>query len=216
MTYLTRQKVPKSWSLPKKGTAYVVNPKSNINLGIPILVALRNILKFTQNRKETKKALNQRLIKLNGRDVIEEKNSITLFDVLTIEPTKKNYRLTLTPKGRFTLEEIDERNAHEKVSKIIGKKMLKGKKIQLNLMDGRNILTDLKCKLNDSIIVELKTNKAKKCLSLEKGAKIIVFGGKHGGKRGEVVSINEKEKILEAKTENGTINVLIKQALVEN
>ena len=64
MTHLTRQKVPKSWSLPKKGTAYVVNPKSNINLGIPILVALRDILKFTQNRKETKKAINQRFIKL--------------------------------------------------------------------------------------------------------------------------------------------------------
>ncbi len=216
MTHLTRQKVPKSWSLPKKGTAYVVNPKSNINLGIPILVALRDILKFTQNRKETKKAINQRFIKLNGKDVREEKNSLVLFDVLTIEPTKKNYRLTLTPRGRFTLEEIDEKHAHEKVSKVIGKKILKGKKTQLNLMDGRNILTDLECKLNDSIVVELKTNKAKKCLSLQKGAKIIVFGGKHTGKRAEVMNINEKEKIVEAKTKEETINVLIKQALVEN
>jgi len=39
--HLKRQKVPKNWPIKRKGTSYVVRPKSNLSNGIPILIAIR-------------------------------------------------------------------------------------------------------------------------------------------------------------------------------
>ena len=44
MSYLRRQKIPKNWPLPRKGTAYVVKPSFSTNKGIPILIILRDLL----------------------------------------------------------------------------------------------------------------------------------------------------------------------------
>ena len=55
--YLKRQKVPKNWSIHRKGTKYVVRPRANFEKGVPLLIVLRDMMKVVQNRKEAKKAL---------------------------------------------------------------------------------------------------------------------------------------------------------------
>ena len=52
--HLKRQKIPKKWPVPRKGTTYVVKPSFNLKHGIPILVILRDILGLAQNKKEVK------------------------------------------------------------------------------------------------------------------------------------------------------------------
>ena len=113
-----------------------------------------------------------------------------------------------------------------KISKIINKKTLKGKKTQLNLSDGRNFLSEIKCKVNDSVLVNLKDRKIENCLELKENSKAIVFEGKHAGKKGVIKKIKEEKKIaeLEIDTPKGIpqghdaskklINVLIKQFMV--
>ena len=82
--HLKRQKVPKNWPIPRKGTAYVVRPNFE---GIPILVILRDMLKVVQNRKEAKKAIHQKQILMNNKPVTDEKNSMLLFDTISIVPS---------------------------------------------------------------------------------------------------------------------------------
>ncbi len=211
MRHMKRQSVPKNWPVPRKGTAYVVRPLSG---EIPILVVLRDILKIAQNRKEVKRALHARNILINGKAVKEDKIGVTLFDVITNVPAKKNYVIDLKQNGKFNIEEINDKEAGKKVAKIIDKKILKGKKVQLNLNDGNNFLSDIKCKTNDSVVIDFKTKKITKCLPLVEKAKVIVFAGKHAGKKGTIEKLKLERKMASVKFNDNKINVLIKQLMV--
>lgn len=212
MTHLKRQRAPKNWPIQRKGTAYIMK-SGDSQKSIPMLIVIRDILKLVQNRNELKKAIHNRLIELNKKPVRDEKNSVYLFDVITIKPSKKNYRLSLSEKGKFVVEETKE--SETKVCKVIDKKMLNKGKVQLNLLDGKNYLSDLKCSVNDSVLIDLKQNKPTKCLELKQDAKAFAYSGKHAGKKGVIKNIDEKHKIVQIESENKEkINVLIKDLIV--
>jgi small subunit ribosomal protein S4e len=212
--HLKRQKIPKNWPIQRKGTSYIVRPNFNMEKGIPILIVLRDMLKVAQNRKEVKKALNSRRVLLNNKLVTSEKNSVLLFDVINLVPSNQNYRLSLTEKGKFKAEEIKEAEANKKIAKIVNKKILKGKKIQLNLDDGKNILSDIKCTVNDSVLLDLEKGKIVKCLPLKEKSKVMVFAGNHAGSTGVINKINQERKMVELKANEKNINVLIKQIMI--
>jgi len=212
--HLKRQKAPKNWSIHRKGTKYVVRPNFNLQKGIPILIILRDMLKIAQNRREVKKALHLKQILLNNKIIKEEKNSALLFDTLVIAPLKKFYRIDLLKKGKFKLEEIKETEANQKISKLVNKKILKNKKVQLNLLDGNNFISDIECKINDSVLIDFKEKKIKKCLPLKEKAKAVIFAGKHTGERGIIEEINQDRKRVSLTTDKGKINVLTKQLVV--
>lgn len=214
MTHLKRQEIPKSWPIHRKGTAYVVKGDSNLKNGIPLLIVLRDMLKVAQNRKEAKKAIYDKSILINSKPARDEKNSVVLFDSITIVPSKKSFRIELDKKGKFTLEEIKESESTKKVAKVVDKKMLKGKKVQLNLSDGRNYLSNLKCGVGDSVIVNLKDRKVEKCLELKEKSNAFVFAGKHAGEKGTIEKLDLEKKVAKMKADDGEINVLIKQIMV--
>jgi len=214
MSYLKRQTVPKNWPIPRKGTAYVVRPSFGIDAGLPILIILRDLLKIAQNRKEVKKALISGKILLNGKKVKDEKHTAVLFDVISIIPSKKYFKIDLTEKGKFKVKEITEAESKKKIAKVIDKKILKGKKIQLNLGDGRNFISNLKCSTNDSVVIDFIGKKIEKCLPFEEKAKIIVFSGKHSGERGNIIKIEQNSKLIEVEIEGKKVNILNKQLMV--
>jgi len=214
MSHLKRQVVPKEWPIERKGSVYVVRPRAGINNGLPLLVALREIMGIVQNRKEAKQVVHMRQILLNEKPVTDEKSKILLFDTLSILPLKKFYRLELAENGKFEFKEIKENEANRKVAKIINKKMLKGKKTQLNLLDGRNFLSEMKCNINDSIAINLKEGKIDKCLALKDGAKIVIFEGKHAGEKGEIINLDLEEKTAKVNVDDKEENILIKQLMV--
>ena len=212
--HLKRQKVPKNWPIERKGTAYVVRPNANISNGVPILVALRDMLKLAQNRKEVNKAIHVKNLLLNGSPVRDEKNSISLFDTLTIVPSNESYKLSLSEKGKFQIEKINAGEETHKIAKVINKRILKGKKVQLNLSDGRNFLSDIKCNVNDSVLIDLKKKKIEKCLPLKEKGEVLVFAGKHAGKKANINKIDQVKKMAELTFNDEKINVLIKQLII--
>ena len=214
MSHLKRQKIPRKWPIPRKGTKYVVRPNFNLKEGIPILIILRDVLKTVQNRKELKKAIYSKNILLNNKIITDEKDTALLFDTIMIVPSKEYYKIFLSKKGKFEIKEIKKAEANKKVSKIINKKILKGKKIQLNLSDGRNFISDIKCKVNDSVLINLEKRKIEKCLQLKEKAKVIILKGKHSGEIGTVDKIDSEEGIAKIDVAGKKINVLIKQIMV--
>lgn len=211
---LKRQAMPKSWPVPRKGTTFVVRPNLNLQKGLPVLVALRDILGIVETRKELKKAIHMKNILINFKEIKDEKASLTLFDILTLAPSNKNYKVGIALNGKFKLEEIDPKEAIKKIIKIVNKKVLKGKKTQLNLNDGRNLLSEIKCKVNDSIVLDLKEGKILSCLPLKEKSKIFIFEGKHAGEYGVIEKINLERKIVEIHEGDKNVNVLIKQLMV--
>lgn len=212
MAHLKRQAIPKNWPIERKGTTFVVKPASK--KGIPLLVVLRNLLKVAQTRKEVKKAIHRKHLMINNKLVKDEKIGMSLFDTLSLLPSKTHYRLSISEKGKFEMEEIKEADANKKVSKIMDKKTLKKKKVQLNLNDGGNILSDMGCNTNDSVLINFKDKKVEKCIPLQEKGKVIVFAGKHAGERGEIEKIIEERKMAVIKHGNQKSNILIKQLMV--
>jgi len=218
--HLKRQKSPKNWPIERKGTAYLVRPNHTIEQAIPVLIAIRDMLKLAKDRKEVKHAMNSKQILLNHKIPFSDKDSILLFDVLTILPAKesglheKNYRMIMGKNKKFGLKEIDSKEASHKIAKIINKKTLKGKKIQINLIDGRNFISDMQCKVNDSVLVNLKTRKMEKCLQLKHGAKAVVYAGKHAGEEGIITEIDKENNRVKLEVNKELINILIKQIMV--
>lgn len=213
--HLKRQEVPKSWKTHRKGTKYLVRPSANLRTGIPLLVLLRDILKVAQNRKEVKRAIFLKDILVNKKVPRNDKIPVLLFDTITIVPAKENYRLDLSEKGDFDLKKITENEANKKPVKIFNKKMLKGKIVQINLLDGRNFLSKEKCSVNDSVLINFLEGKIEKFLPFKNGSKAIVFIGKHSGKRGTINEIDKEKGTTEIQLEsNEKVNVLIKQIMV--
>ena len=213
MSYLKRQMIPKNWPVKRKGLTYVVRPNFNTHNGIPILIILRDMLNMAQNRKEVKRALYSKHILLNGKTVRDERNSALLFDIITIVPSKKFYRIELSEGGKFQIEEIKKDEANKKIAKVVNKKILKGKRTQLNLSDGRNFISNLKCNINDSVLINLEKGEIEKCLPLKEKAKVIVFAGKHSGEKGSIEKLDLEKKMAKVNEGKKIVNILIKQLI---
>jgi small subunit ribosomal protein S4e len=169
---------------------------------------------LAQNRREVKKAIHKKDLMVSNKLVADEKKPVELFDTITIIPSKKNYRLSLGENGKYTIEEIAEKDAKSKVSKVIGKKSIAGKKTQINLLDGRNYLSDVKCNVNDSVIIDLEKNTISKVLPVKEKAEVLVIGGKHSGARAKITKLIPERKMVEVDTKENKYNVLIEHLIV--
>lgn len=206
------QEAPKSWPISRKKSKFVVKPSSNLRKGISLLTTLREILNLVQNRKEAKKIIQEKKVFVNGNPVHDEKIGLTLFDVVSIPQIKKDYKITILENGKFGA--IETKEASTKISKVINKTKTKGNKIQLNLSDGMNIISDINCKTNDSLVISLKDRKAEKCLELKEGKEAMVFAGKHIGESGSVKKIDLEKKLAILEIAGKEVNILINQIIV--
>jgi len=200
----TRNEVPRTWPIARKGTKYIVVASHNKKEGIPLLFVLRDMLKVVKNRKELKKVLHERKIKVNGKKIREEKYALTLFDI--IELGEKSYKLILKNK-KFMLQETKDK---EKTVKVIGKKALKGNILQINLSDGRNLVSKEKLRVGDSLVLNFEGKIIKK-LELKENAKIIVTGGSHLGEEGKIEKLEKNKAIISIEKEE--INLDLKKIM---
>jgi len=91
------------------------------------------------------------------------------------------------------------------------------KRICWQFIDGRNFISDIKCNVNDSVLINLKDGRIEKCLQLKEKENAIIFAGKHSGKKGCIEKIDLKRKIAELslmEDKSKKINVLIKQLMI--
>ena len=196
----TRSQIPRNWPVPRKGTKYVVIASHARKIGIPLRVVLRDILKLARTAKEAKYIIANKEVKINNKIRWDEKFPVRVFDIVSIDKLGKNYRMEISNR-KFILKEISAREADKKIVKIVGKKMLGDKKIQMSLEDGTNFISKEKFSCGDSAVMNLKENKVDKILGLKTGAKIEVVSGKHMGKKGKLDEIIEhgREKMFKIK-----------------
>jgi len=212
--HLKRKKIENFWPIPRKGTKYVALATHNKKDSIPLVIVMRDIFKVVKNKKELKKAMNEKLIQVNNKEVRETNYPISLFDIITFH--KKNYRAVLSSNKKMIFEEISDKEAETKIFKVLGRKILSNKKTQLNLMQGKNILSEEKVGIGDSIMLNLKDDKIIKVIPIEKGKDAFVMKGKHASSKGKIEEIVEEggKKIARITSNNEKINVWIKNIIV--
>ncbi len=190
--HIKRLAAPRVWPIARK--KYPFAPKASpgphgARESIPLLIVLRDILGVVNNKREAKKILNSRKIKVDGRVIRDVKFPIGFMDVISIADINKNYRAVYDVHGNMRIIEIPDDNAEWKLVKIENKKVVPGGKIQLNLHDGRNILLDEnKYKTGDVLKIKLPTQEILAHYPMAEGSVALVTGGTH---RGKVVHIKE-------------------------
>jgi len=171
--------------IERKGTKYVVRAASHPNDSVPVLIAVRDILGLAKTAREVKHMIKQKMLKLNGRHVLDNKESIKLLNVFEAD---KDYILSLIPTKKFSLEETKEKEG--RVTKVINKRLVGKGIFQLNLHDGSNVQTKEKINVNDSLFLDF-SGKIKKVIPLEKGKEVLVYKGKYLGHKGKIESVSE-------------------------
>ena len=205
--HLKRKNTSNIWPIAQKGTTYVIVPSHEKKNGIPLLVVMRDILKIIKTRKELKKILNEGKIEVNGKPAEEENLSLILFDILSLKTENKHFRVTFSENGKIALNQVDAKHAQRKICKVINKKLITGKKVQINLNNGRNIITNEKISVGDSVLINFKDKKIEKIIPIQEKAEALIIKGKHMGKFGIIEKIEGNKIILKS----GNKNVEIKK-----
>tara|TARA_Y100000310_G_scaffold45623_1_gene42507 strand:- start:6906 stop:7535 length:630 start_codon:yes stop_codon:yes gene_type:complete len=196
--HLKRQKANTKMPIARKGTKYVARPLSGLNDSVPVVVALRDMLKLTRTAKEVKSLIRDKKVKINGKLVKDYRESIKLFNLLEAGDL---YKLTILPTKRFVFEKAKSK---DRLCKVIGKKSKKNKKMQINLHDGTNIIYDKKINVGDSLYLSAE-NKVSKTQALEKGSKVFIISGKYTGLESKVDSISDSKAKLKIKKSEETV-----------
>lgn len=182
---------PKMYPILKKEAHYVIkvnpgpHPKDS---SLPLAIILRDLLKITKSARESKKVLNAKKVMVDQKVRTDYKFPVGLMDVVSIPELNVNFRFLFDNKGKVKLVEINESEAKLKPCKIKNKKAVKGGKIQLNLHDGRNVLTnETSYKTGDTIIISLPEQEIKKHLPLDKEIYVYITDGTHIGEVAKVI-----------------------------
>ncbi|MBI2564456.1 hypothetical protein HYV79_00505 [Candidatus Woesearchaeota archaeon] len=190
--HLKRLCIPKTWKqVLKKDHKFITKPNPGahpLSLAITVDLALRQ-LKFANTRKEVKYLLHNKNVLVDNRRVSERHFAIGLFDVLSVDGM--HYRVFLDEKGKLFLQPI-QKDVKLKASKVIGKKILKKNKLQINFSDGRNILVDkekIDYDIGDTVVLETPEQQIKVIVPLKKNARVLLTQGKHAGDKGVVENV---------------------------
>ncbi len=201
--HLKRLAMPKTWFINRKEHTFITRPspgRHSMRDGLPFVLLLKNFLNIVNTTREAKKLLVHREILVDGVRQKESRAPVGFMDAIYIKDIGRYYRVVFDKKGRLGVVEIGKDEAGFKTCRIIGKKKVKGGKIQLNLFDSRNILAEKDVyKIGDSLVIEVPSQKIVKHLKLEKDAHIIIIGGKSIGQEGVVESAKGSKLVYTSK-----------------
>ena len=152
---------------------------------------LRDQLNLGEDLREIKRALNAGGVKLDGQVVRDTRRPVGLMDLITLTSGGKTWRMQVDTMGRLKPVEIDAKQAAYKLVRVVGKRTIAGKKVQITLHDGRTLLADNAVQVGASLRLALPGFKLVEQLPLKAGVRCLVTSGKHAG---DIASL---EKIIE-------------------
>ena len=183
--HLKRLAAPRKWSIPRKIHKWTVKPSPgphSVERGIPILLVIRDILKYCDTGPEGRRIMGSGQIMVDGKNTRDYKRPLGFMDVVSVPTNGENFRVLLDNRGKIRVIKISKTESKWKLTRIENKVMVKGGKVQLNLHDGRNILIKKnKYKTGDVLKIELPSQKILAEYPFEKGNTAMVIDGKHAG-----------------------------------
>lgn len=188
--HLKRLAAPRHWMLAKLGGIWAPRPSSGphkLRECLPLIIILRNRLRYALNARETVQILMQRLVKVDGKVRTDHTFPAGFQDVITIEKTNETFRLLYDTKGRFVLHRITAEEGKYKLCKV--KRQQLGAKAVPYLVthDGRTIrYPDPLIRANDSVVLDIESGKITDFVKFDVGALCMATGGHNIGRVGTV------------------------------
>ena len=183
-SHMKRLTMPRSWPLPRKSSVWIQKPNPcghPLDLCMPMGVILRDVLGVAQNRREAKKILHSKLVKVDGAIETDIGRGVGLMDVLTVGDV--SYKCVLDTNGKLRYRTIPAKEALTKICRVMGRTTIKGAKTQVHLHDGRNLLfnENPEYKTGDSLVISLPDQEVKSYHKFEEGSIAYLTGGNHIG-----------------------------------
>jgi len=208
--------VPKTWKIKRKKTVFIARPNPgthSLQYSITVNLVLTEFLGMAKNSKEVNVILSDNNFLVDGVIRKDPKFPVGLFDVIEIPKTKEYFRLNMNKKGHLVMLKISKQDSKIKPCKITGKTNI-GKKFQINLYDGKNILTDdSKYKVGDTLLINLPDLGIKENFQFLKKNTIFLTAGKHAGQIGNIEDIKGDTLIFKDSSGNN-VETLKKYAYV--
>jgi small subunit ribosomal protein S4e len=193
--HLKRLAAPKHWMLDKLSGIFAPRPSTGphkLRECLPLIILLRNRLKYALTAREVQLILNQRLVKVDGKVRTDTTYPAGFMDVVSIDKTNELFRLLYDTKGRFAVNRITPQEAAYKLCKV--RKVAVGSKRvpHLTTTDGRTIrFPDPLIKSHDTIKLDLATGKITDFIKFDVGNLVTITGGRNLGRVG-VITHREK------------------------
>lgn len=198
--HLKRLAAPRVLRLHRKERALTIRAAPGphpLELAIPIGLVVRDYLSLCDTYKEARKIVSNGDILVDGVKRKNIKFPCGLMDVISIPKMRKNVRILFDRNGKLALVPISESDAEWKLCRIQNKTIVKGKKVQLNLHDGKNKLVEKdEYKTGDVLKISFKENKIDDVYRFDKGTVSMIIGGTHIG---EIASIEEIQVVASSK-----------------
>uniref|UniRef100_A0A060T8X7 40S ribosomal protein S4 n=1 Tax=Blastobotrys adeninivorans TaxID=409370 RepID=A0A060T8X7_BLAAD len=188
--HMKRLAAPSHWMLDKLSGTYAPRPSAGphkLRESLPLIVFLRNRLKYALNGREVKAILMQELVKVDGKVRTDATYPAGLMDVISLEKTGEHFRLVYDVKGRYAIHRITEEEAQYKLGKVtrvqVGKKGIP----YVVTHDGRTIrYPDPLIKVNDTVKIDLTTGKIAGFVKFDHGNVVMCTGGRNLGRVGVI------------------------------
>jgi len=191
--HLKRLDAPSHWMLSKMGGTWAPRPSAGphkLRECLPLVVLIRNRLKYALNNRETAAVLKQRLIKVDGKVRTEKTYPAGFMDVISIEKTNEYLRLLYDVKGRFVAHRITPEEAKFKLCRVRGVHIGAKDIPYISTHDARTIrYPDPLIKTNDTVKVDIETGKVIDHLKFEIGNLVAITGGHNLGRVGLITTI---------------------------
>jgi len=188
--HLKRLNAPSHWMLDKMGGTWAPRPSQGphkLRECLPLIILLRNRLKYALTRREVIHIVQQRFISVDGKVRTDINYPAGFMDVISIKKTNEIFRLLYDTKGRFFLKKIDADQSNFKLGKVrsvqVGAKGIP----YLVTHDGRTFrYPDPLIAINDSVKIDLKNNKIVDFIKFDSGNLAMITGGRNLGRVGTV------------------------------
>ena len=152
---------------------------------IPLGIILRDMLCHAESISEAKKILMSGTVRINGKIIKDYRFAVGLMDVLSV--TNDHFRV-VPGKNRLHLKKISDSSIM--LFEIKNKTAMRGRKTQLNLHNGSNIIAkDGDYKTGDVIVYDTERNEIAKKLEMKEGAMVVITSGRNIGKTGSLKKI---------------------------
>jgi len=194
--HLKRLNAPKHWMLDKMGGTWAPRPSTGphkMRECLPLILILRNRLKYALTKKEVQTILMQRLIKVDGKVRTDANFPVGFMDVISIEKSNEHFRLLYDAKGRFILHRLNSKNfpkeASYKLCRVQAVRVGAKGVPTITTHDGRTIrYPDPLAKNNDVVKVDIESGKTTDLIKFEVGAQCVVTKGQNQGRIGVITS----------------------------
>ena len=191
--HLKRLNAPKHWMLSKMDGIWAPRPSQGphkLRECLPLILILRNRLKYALTGKESKMICMEKLVHVDGKVRTDPNFPAGFMDVVELPKAGDQFRLIYDTKGRFTLHRISDEEKTFKLCRVRSMELTNKKVPYIVTHDGRTIrYPDPLIKVDDTVKVDIATGKILSFIKFEAGKMAMITKGRNAGRVGTIMHV---------------------------